>query len=1127
MKVGKADWFKLGVRLCGLLVVSLLFACLYPTSNASAAQVTLVQSGVAQATIVKSTLATANESKAATELQTGLQQITGATVPIVTNAGGVSGTIIYIGQAAPDAATSQTAITLGGDDPASFRLLINSGVLQLVGLSDQGTLYAAYELLEQIGMRWFMPGDIGTVIPSAATVNVDEQDTIQHPGFATRLLQGVSFYPTNPDTPSTIDRREGEPWVSHLRLGGTDYGVHGFPCTSYTQATRPDLFLAREDGTPTSHLDVTKPDVLECVVNGSLAKLSANPSLKYISMGPKDGHPKFYTWNPDWDGDDIDAFTGLLSLSDRYVRFYNLVQERLASAGYPDVGVAFYVYSIYTQPPVRWEPNSKLLPIFAPITFDRLHSIGDPISWERNYLKDLIAGWKDLGVKTMYRGYLYNLADPGLPFSMLDHVRNEIPYYKQQNIEYLRIETLPAWAQQGPMLYLATKLMWNPELDVDATLDDYYTKFFGPSGAAMEEYFDLLQAAFTGVDHFTGNVYDFPHILTPAVMANLGAALEDAEGLAPLGSDYAARVNMIRVAYDFADEFLAMMSAINEFDFAAAKQHYDNADNLYLEALAHSPIILSPIGYSYLGRFWKDQAQQGYQRILNGNRIVAELPDEWSVMLFPNNAGDKIGLWKPELGTQSWMPLKTYSETWSDQGLRYYKGNAWYRTSILVSDAYDEGHPIKLWFSNIDESARVWMNGQALPLVTKGKLGVPWEFDATDAILFGQTNVIVVDVTNEILDELGTGGIMGPVMLWEEVTSTDMAAPTAPTGLSATAGSQIDLSWTASTDNIGVAGYHVYRNGVMIGTVTGVTYTDAGATANTAYSYTVKAFDAVGNLSASSNTVNAMIDTLAPSAPSGLSVTPVSGSQIDLSWTASTDNVGATGYKVYRDGVEAATVTTTTYSDIGLTASTTYSYTVKAFDAAGNLSAASAAAGATTYSPGTLFFDDFEDGIANGWTMPHGTWSVVADSGSLVYEALDAPAANSYTEAYTGNVAWTDYELEARIKPLSFAGDGSLRIFGRYQNSTNYYMFQYNHSQSKLYIQKRIGSTTTVLAQKAYTLSAGTVYTFRLVMNGSTLDFYIDGVKELTTTDTSLAAGKIGFYLKDTGVHIDDVRVAQ
>ncbi len=177
--------------------------------------------------------------------------------------------------------------------------------------------------------------------------------------------------------------------------------------------------------------------------------------------------------------------------------------------------------------------------------------------------------------------------------------------------------------------------------------------------------------------------------------------------------------------------------------------------------------------------------------------------------------------------------------------------------------------------------------------------------------------------------------------------SADTQAPTVPTGLSgnAVSASQIDLSWTASNDNVGVTGYEVRRDGVLITTTANTSFSDTGLTASTGYAYTVAARDAAGNVSAQSAAVNvttqASPDTQAPTVPTGLNGNAISSSQIDLSWTASTDNVGVTRYEIQRNGVTVGTSTTTSYRDSGLAANTSYSYTVAASDAAGNVSAAS------------------------------------------------------------------------------------------------------------------------------------------------------------------------------------------
>jgi len=185
------------------------------------------------------------------------------------------------------------------------------------------------------------------------------------------------------------------------------------------------------------------------------------------------------------------------------------------------------------------------------------------------------------------------------------------------------------------------------------------------------------------------------------------------------------------------------------------------------------------------------------------------------------------------------------------------------------------------------------------------------------------------------------------------VSTLDATAPSVPSNLQGTgaSASQVNLTWTASTDNVGVAGYRVYRNGSQVGTTASTSYSDTGLAEATSYSYTVAAYDAAGNASAQCGAVAvSTLDATAPSVPANLQATAVSTSRIDLTWTASTDNVGVAGYRVYRDGSLVASPAGTSFSDTGLAAGTTYGYRVAAYDAAGNTSAQCANVNATTQS---------------------------------------------------------------------------------------------------------------------------------------------------------------------------------
>ncbi|MFG1664097.1 discoidin domain-containing protein [Streptomyces sp. Y7] len=224
-----------------------------------------------------------------------------------------------------------------------------------------------------------------------------------------------------------------------------------------------------------------------------------------------------------------------------------------------------------------------------------------------------------------------------------------------------------------------------------------------------------------------------------------------------------------------------------------------------------------------------------------------------------------------------------------------------------------------------------------------------YTFDGSD----DQSTTISFDATTtryvRVLITANTGWPAGQVSELEVYgpATGDTQAPSAPAGLSYTepAGGQIRLTWNAATDDTAVTGYDIYANGQLRASVAGnvLTYTDTQP-AGSDITYFVRAKDAAGNVSANSNTVTrkgAGGDTQAPTAPGNLAYTQ-SGSDVKLTWQASSDNVKVTGYDVYADDQLVRTVAgdVTTYTDTPA-ASATVTYHVKAKDAAGNVSAAS------------------------------------------------------------------------------------------------------------------------------------------------------------------------------------------
>jgi glucose/arabinose dehydrogenase/chitodextrinase len=197
------------------------------------------------------------------------------------------------------------------------------------------------------------------------------------------------------------------------------------------------------------------------------------------------------------------------------------------------------------------------------------------------------------------------------------------------------------------------------------------------------------------------------------------------------------------------------------------------------------------------------------------------------------------------------------------------------------------------------------------------------------------------------------------------VTDTIILDTTAPTisGQTATniTGSTAQITWTtneAATSRVEYGLTTSYGSTTALDptlvTAHGVALTALAP--NTTFNYRVRSIDAAGNERIGTNatfTTAATLDTMPPTTPIGLTATAVSSTTINLSWTASTDNVAVTGYQVFRNGTQVGTSPTNTFSDTGLSPSTSYSYTVRAVDAALNSSGQSLPASATTLAPDT------------------------------------------------------------------------------------------------------------------------------------------------------------------------------
>lgn len=275
-------------------------------------------------------------------------------------------------------------------------------------------------------------------------------------------------------------------------------------------------------------------------------------------------------------------------------------------------------------------------------------------------------------------------------------------------------------------------------------------------------------------------------------------------------------------------------------------------------------------------------------------------------------------------------------------------------------------------------------------------------------------------------------------------TALDTQAPTTPGTPVVTSeiSNAIALAWAGSTDDSGVVNYDVYRDDVIVGSTQEPSYVDTGLTPETTYTYKVVAKDPVNNRSEASGTVQGTTtaaDTTAPSVPTNLAVTEKSPTTITLNWDDSTDDTRVAGYYIYRDTVLIATRANSAFKDSGLTPSTAYSYTVSAYDDAGNESAQSASAGDTTDAPDVVapttptnlaISAVSDDGFTITWTA---STDNVGVAGYRIYvdsEVVGTDGGSPYvidglTPGTTYSIQISAYDLAGNESALSSAVEGT------------------------------------------------------------------------------------------------------
>jgi hypothetical protein len=776
------------------MAMTLGLVCLVALGGAEArADVTLVKNGQAQAVIavpasvmapniVPPLTATVAQKAAETQRQalresvndlaSYLGKMSGARIEILpVDAEGATdpkdGRLpIYIGALAEKkfGPVKQTAASKQG-----FRVVVTKGGIGLFGESDESTSYAIYEVLHRLGCRWFIPSELGEVVPSRPTVALPEMDFAGAPGTWCRAIAYA-----DPD----FKRRN--------RMGGQPIAATHALEQYVTKAQREEHpeWRAIIGGQPhASRLKWSNPGVQQAVADAIIARLDKiyTPS---ISISPDDGGSFDESDDKAWDAGDYDPVMGGPSITDRYVKFCNIVAEKVVKK-YPDVKLGFLAYVQYTQPPVREKLHPNLVPMIAPINYCRAHAMTDASCPSRQRIKAILEGWAKVSNAISYYNYMFNLGEYSAPYPMIHQMKEELPVIYANHVKYWQPECMTNQDQILPGHYLTLRKAWNPNEDSQAILDEFFTMFYGNAAAPMRKYWTMFDDQWTNVDEHAGGGWDYARRFPPEFMKEARSVMDGALASCKSITEH-RRVKMQDDALRQFERWMAMVGDLNAGKLAGLGPESQKwmGSQIHLGEEYAKQSAFSKVGWDPLGnaagvwmKGWFQPAYLDATRIMKNFRLISPPLADWKYFADKQKTGEQQGLFAADFRDADWKTTKLGVEMWSTLGLPDYFGPMWYRATVKITQRVPEGKKVFLWVSREDGAVKVWVNGQPVPYVDekgepqeefKNGYGKPISFDVTAALKPGAENQITVRATRTFINELGIGGLLGPLFLYSE-----------------------------------------------------------------------------------------------------------------------------------------------------------------------------------------------------------------------------------------------------------------------------------------------------------------------------------------------------------------------
>ncbi|MFW6156222.1 MAG: DUF4838 domain-containing protein, partial [Armatimonadota bacterium] len=544
----------------------------------------IVRAGQTTGAIVLAADASEHEQDAARELATYLQRISGAEVPVATEGGQVEGYPAYVGRTdfARQKGLIERAEALGDE---GLLMYADGGGMALLGPDDLGTWNAVSAFLEEkLGVRWFNPDALGEVVPEMATVEIGGMDETQTPDMKMRWIGRGEW---------ALRMRQ------NVRLPGEGLGLKIFRSAhTFRQFLPPDEYFDEHpewfaqvggerrkfEGHHRNQLCTSNPEVIDATVAAMRTMLDEDPNLDIITLFPNDGlgfceceacraldEDTKYTVeeiNAGWAGGDWERHR---TLSRRMTIFYDECARRIMES-HPGRWVKTGIYSAYLLTPLD---ESLQMP---PNTTGQLchgwchnHTIDDPDCEINADFKRSLEGWGEIYPSLCLYEYYYKVAALELPFPIVHSMRHDIPWLRDQGLFGIYTQYAQNWWTIGLNYYVASKLVWDGDLDVEALLADYYEKMYAGAAEPMGEYHEAYEQAAVEADvHLSCDYAQLPLIFSDDLIATQRERLDRAMQMAETDS-VRERVAKQRIVLGYVDVAMAYMDEV----IATARQYAD------------------------------------------------------------------------------------------------------------------------------------------------------------------------------------------------------------------------------------------------------------------------------------------------------------------------------------------------------------------------------------------------------------------------------------------------------------------------------------------------------------------------------------------------------------------------